>query len=52
MFLEMGLIRSNISIGSDINGIYSVDISQTVPIHVTDPYSVPEFVLDREHAAG
>lgn len=48
----MGLIRSNISIGSDFNSVYSVDIRQMVPIHVTDPYSVLEFVLDRERAAG
>lgn len=38
---ETGPIRSNISTRSDIDVIYSLDIGQTVLIHVTGPNSIP-----------
>lgn len=34
------------NIRSSIDGIYSTDTGQTVPIHVSDSYSIPQFVQD------
>lgn len=49
---KTGPIQSNISTRSNIDVIYSLDIGQMEPIHVTDPNSIPCFALDHEGAAG
>lgn len=52
MQTEMGPIKFSNGFGPDSDVIYSLDIRQTAPIHTTNPYSIPQFALDRECAAG
>lgn len=45
---EMGPIQSSISNGFNFEVINSLDIGQTEPVLVTDPYSISYFALDYE----
>lgn len=47
----MGQIQFQICISFATDVIYWSDIGQTMPIHITDPYSSPQFALDHNYIA-